>query len=924
MASSGMRLLRHIAALLAVLQLGASPALAQLDDAQNEHRLAEQTAALALVPDGSETVVAVADGLWSDTATWSGEVPVAGARVLIPEGRTVRYDVAREDILASLRIDGALVFVNDRETALSVDTMVVTHPGRLELGTESDPIRAEHPARITFADAGQTSAARDLGLGLLSFGAVTMHGEAKSAFHRLATMPAVGTTTAVLEEAPFAWQVGDRILFSSTMPSNRGGLDEVVTITGIDGTTLTFEPALAAERPVPSPDHRSHVANLSRSITFASADPTLRYRGHVQLMHRRDVDVRYASFVDLGRSDRLSEYGEDNVPERYPLYVHGSTPGLLIEEPVKIIGAVVERSPAHGIAAHTAHLLFEANVVSDVAGGGFLAMSGNETGAMRRNLASNTRGYESGAATDPKDSAGSHNFAGGGVGFWFQSRVLYDIENVAANSMGDGFVYFHRGSVFGGGVLREHIDHDAAAHYKGMGFEGDVGIDKPVIQGFHDNESYGIDGAGLHIIKNSPIQLHDDRTMLEGFSGWNVQSGVSLDYTGHYLLRQFRLYAHTESKTRPWGSSGVSLGQSIVDIVCDDFHVEGFSRGVHVLFNSAEAKRKYNSIPSNVHLHAFTFVDDDTNVQLNEHDPSHLTLHDVALVPTAPSLVFDPSGDLRLGEEPDFQSYLTFVGTRADTLGASALLFGTGQEIELERIRNPYEMAAGGLVTRGLYTAEDGTRIALFDWVVSDRFTGAQRRYQVPITVDRQRWLDTGVDAGPITTFDQGGIRWVNHAAYPMHDWTVTDRAVPVELSLLDNDSDVDGDVFEVVALGEPAHGAVEDLGAGRVRYVPNSDHVGVDAFTYTILDEGSGRTATGLCRIDVFQRLGAAPIVPPDVDAGPAGDAGAGADAGIGPDGGAGEDGDGCACRTGGSGGSPGFGLALLALLALVTVRRR
>ena len=72
----------------------------------------------------SPTATAVADGPWSSPATWSNQaVPAAGAKVLIPAGRQVVYDVASGNTIQCVEIRGRM--------ALPVDALGLRqlHPG---------------------------------------------------------------------------------------------------------------------------------------------------------------------------------------------------------------------------------------------------------------------------------------------------------------------------------------------------------------------------------------------------------------------------------------------------------------------------------------------------------------------------------------------------------------------------------------------------------------------------------------------------------------------------------------------------------------------------------------------------------------------------------------------------------------------------
>jgi len=123
---------------------------AHLDDAA----MAKEHAALfALVPRAEATHVAVKDGSWFDPSTWSdGQIPGAGAKVLIPEAISVNYDGVSDASLFTVRVDGKLLFAPDHNTSMVVDTLVAAKTGLLQIGTSDHPIQDGVTANITIAD----------------------------------------------------------------------------------------------------------------------------------------------------------------------------------------------------------------------------------------------------------------------------------------------------------------------------------------------------------------------------------------------------------------------------------------------------------------------------------------------------------------------------------------------------------------------------------------------------------------------------------------------------------------------------------------------------------------------------------------------------------------------------------------------------
>jgi len=86
---------------------------------------------------------------------------------------------------------------------------------------------------------------------------------------------------------------------------------------------------------------------------------------------------------------------------------------------------------------------------------------------------------------------------------------------------------------------------------------------------------------------------------------------------------------------------------------------------------------------------------------------------------------------------------------------------------------------------------------------------------------------------------------FVNHDPIATADTAVLDEDTTVDIAVLANDTDPDGDPLSVASVTQPSHG-VATLGLGGiVRYAPAKDFNGVDAFTYRVVD-GVGGGATG------------------------------------------------------------------------------
>ena len=83
------------------------------------------------------------------------------------------------------------------------------------------------------------------------------------------------------------------------------------------------------------------------------------------------------------------------------------------------------------------------------------------------------------------------------------------------------------------------------------------------------------------------------------------------------------------------------------------------------------------------------------------------------------------------------------------------------------------------------------------------------------------------------------------------NDTATTDEDTPVDVNVLANDTEPDGDTLNVNSVTQGAHGAVSVNPDKTVHYAPELNFFGSDSFTYTI-DDGHGGTATATVNVTV------------------------------------------------------------------------
>jgi len=87
-------------------------------------------------------------------------------------------------------------------------------------------------------------------------------------------------------------------------------------------------------------------------------------------------------------------------------------------------------------------------------------------------------------------------------------------------------------------------------------------------------------------------------------------------------------------------------------------------------------------------------------------------------------------------------------------------------------------------------------------------------------------------------------VAGINHAPTANDDSANTSETQPVEIAVLANDTDPDGDVLTVASVSTPDDGTVTIEADGRLRYVANAGFAGPDKFTYTISDGHGGQSS--------------------------------------------------------------------------------
>ena len=101
----------------------------------------------------------------------------------------------------------------------------------------------------------------------------------------------------------------------------------------------------------------------------------------------------------------------------------------------------------------------------------------------------------------------------------------------------------------------------------------------------------------------------------------------------------------------------------------------------------------------------------------------------------------------------------------------------------------------------------------------------------------------------------------INTAPSAIDDSATTELDTAVDIDVLANDSDADGDALTVMSVTEPVNGTATDDGNGIITYAPDPGFAGTDSFGYTVSD-GSGNSTEATVTVTVEA---AAASLPPD-----------------------------------------------------------
>jgi hypothetical protein len=856
----------------------------------------DDNSVLTAIAHNLATHIAVANGDWSAPATWlGGKVPGYGAFVLIPYGKTVTYDVApNAPRLDQMRIDGELTFATDQNTQLFLETLVVGRGGILRIATAGARLDPTLTAEIVLADGdyatdnrGPTDVSisrhtRLWGRSLIWMGTFSAWGHKRTRWLRtaIASAPLATATSATLSETPVGWRVGDQILISGTRPRTSlvDSQTEFRTISSISGNVVSWTTGLAFDHnhsrnaTVLRDDLQPVVGNITSNIIIRSRydhpKPRHYLRPHTMAMHTDSVtDVWDVEFKNLGRTrkeDRVAaglihtngnfryfnqgeggagEFVEEtltarsNLQRMYPVHSHFT--GFLKPQRDVYSSCVVNGSPGWGMSHHASEVDMDFNIVTNFAGAGMVAESGNETGSWVQNCCVRPAINVSDTANVKLSQEGHGNNGDAfqeGIGFAFVGRALRNNRNYAAD-LNVGFGFYHRGPRIS--HKRTEIDMKDLSGHSWQNTPTEYPVqDFPIIH-FEGNEASGVVG-GFSVTKSSPTQNHALNIVLKNFKVWDWSSTAgSIEYVGQYKLEHWDMVA--SSSFLPGAGNALNFSQNALQIALARSRSERATTGLTLSDNTAEGF-DHNSFDTTNRpryiVEAFESFGDTTAVVVDGTDKSKQY--------TAEQTYIEPDHNATFSVGSWNGSSITHTYTS----GSPANITDTVSSGEtIPKVMDGIGMSLPGssnitnFLTANGYWTYSGNNIALFPVYISDRLSGRPVKKWHAMTL-----------TGSLTGYTNNGA------------FTLGGPAPTVSAAVINTPVNTVG-TLDVLALAsgvgtlsladsyyQPDHGRLEvnQPTAGDVRYTPDPGYRGQD-LAWLWVDNAQGFST----RVDLIINVG-------------------------------------------------------------------
>ena len=243
------------------------------------------------------------------------------------------------------------------------------------------------------------------------------------------------------------------------------------------------------------------------------------------------------------------------------------------------------------------------------------------------------------------------------------------------------------------------------------------------------------------------------------------------------------------------------------------------------------------------------------NVRANDSDPDGDTILVTDASTPAHGVTTAQPGDVVYQPDPDFNGTDSFTYTITDQIGATATATVTvtvtpvndapvavddavttneDQIVSIDVLANDTDVDGD---TLSLVSAHPGTKGAIFNpgdgtltYLPNANANGTDT-FTYTITDN-----NGGTDTGTVTVT----INPVNDAPVAHDDTALTSEGTPVNIDVLANDVDVDGDVLSIAAGGAATGGTINIQPDNTITFTPDTGFNGIATFGYTVFDTSS------------------------------------------------------------------------------------
>jgi hypothetical protein len=524
--------------------------------------------------------------LWSDAATWGGNVPTASSEVVIPAGKRIVLDV--NATVKNMTVLGTFEF---KDTNLNLQADYIAVSGAMRLGSAINPFSSK--ATITLTGKNDENIMNMGSRGILVMGGeLSIYGVAPSVtWTKLADHGAAGALSLALLETT-GWKENDKIVIAPTDFYNDENfqispITENLTVQSSTGSIIALKTALAGARwgklqyatengmsltqgamTLPSTsgrdtygttiptvlDERAEVGNLTRNIVIQGADDTLwqQQKFGAQVMIMGNSSRAYLEGVELRRVGQAGKFG------RYPVHFHNlsydSSGKELTDANATLKNSSIWNSAQRCIVIHGSNgVKVQNNICYDIKGHAIFL----EDAVERRNLLENNLVLkvrhpfygENAPSTCPMQ-----NVFGGSErncallqserrdaqpsGFWLVNPDNTVRGNAVADIQGHGYWLAYPNQVMGSN--------------KNVSLNGNKAKPSNLPFGiFENNVAHSVSDNGIHL---DSVPMNSETGETEGNSYTPTPNGVAFDYQNGL---RFTIARVTTYKTgNYWGGGG--------------------------------------------------------------------------------------------------------------------------------------------------------------------------------------------------------------------------------------------------------------------------------------------------------------------------------------------------------------------------------